>query len=175
LVTGKESIFKVDEINDFENHGVVNIMTTSKEYSPYIFLENFNDFSDIPQVIRNYMKVHKDILLNRKIKKFDETNWWKYGAIRNIDLMKSDRKRIYGLMKTRDINPFWVGEPGSLFSGGVFALFLKNECNIDINEATDYLNSDKFKNIMKESNLYSNNKVSITPTAFSSLPFNILD
>ena len=117
------------------------------------------------------MNNHYNELIGRKIKKFTESDWWKYGAIRNLDLMKSNRPRIYGLMKTRDESPFWLGEEGSLFSGGVFALFLKEGVNMDICEAVEYLNSDEFKVIMKESNLYSNNKVSITPSAFSSLPF----
>ena len=37
----------------------------------------------------------------------------------------------------------------------------------------NYLNSDEFKQVMKESNMFSNNKVSITPSAFSSLFFGI--
>ena len=74
-------------------------------------------------------------------------------------------------MKTRDKNPFWVGEPNSLFSGGVFALFLKEEHERNLHDIVEYLNSEHFKTIMLEANLYTNNKVSITPSVFSSLPF----
>jgi hypothetical protein len=113
------------------------------------------------------------LLKKRKIKLFNEKNWWKYGAIRNLELMKSDKKRIYGLMKTRDENIFWVGDECSFFGGGVFGLFMKDDIKLDLIKLVDYLNSDDFKKIMRESNMYSNNKVSITPKAFGSLYINI--
>jgi hypothetical protein len=75
-------------------------------------------------------------------------------------------------MKTRDKNPFWVGPPNSYFSGGVFALFPKKNVVLDLDKVVDYLNSDEFKIVLSESNMYSNNKVSFTPTAFSSLSVN---
>jgi len=147
------------------------MMTTKKEIKPYLFLENYNNFNDIPINAKNYIIPNKKKLLGRKIKKYKENNWWKYGAIRNIEIMRSNRPRIYGIMKTRDSSPFWVGAPNSYFSGGVFALFLKEGVDLDINVATNFLNSDEFKQVMKESNMFSNNKVSITPSAFSSLSF----
>jgi adenine-specific DNA-methyltransferase len=171
LVSGKESVFKLKDDHNFGVDGVNKIMTTKKTYSDYLFLEDYNSFEAIPERIQNYLNIHYDELISRKIKKFTESDWWKYGAIRNLDLMKSNRPRIYGLMKTRDDSPFWLGDTNSLFSGGVFALFLKEGVNINIHDAVEYLNSDDFKEVMKESNLYSNNKVSITPSAFSSLPF----
>ena len=173
LVTGKEEIFKINENHNFEGECVIHMTTTSKSYEQYLFLEDYCNIDNMPQNTKNYILENKEVLISRKIKKFNETNFWKYGAIRNIDLMRSDRPRIYGLLKTRDENPFWVGDSNSYFSGGVFALFLKDEINLNIDEVVHYLNSDRFKKIMKESNMYSNNKVSITPTAFSSLSFSL--
>lgn len=174
LVSGNENIFKIIGDHNFEEVGIKNMISTDKNYHEYLFLESYNNIDEIPPQIREYLLSNKDKLMSRKIKKFTSKNWWKYGAIRNIEIMMSDRKRIYGLMKTRNEYPFWVGDPNSLFSGGVFALFLKDGVNLDLYKVVDYLNSIEFKTIMSESNLYTNNKVSITPTAFSSLPFDII-
>jgi adenine-specific DNA-methyltransferase len=173
LVTGLESVFKVQENNIFEDECLIQMMTTNKNLVNYLYLDNFNSIDDVPPITREFIMSKKEELLKRKIKKFTKNNWWKYGAIRNLEFMKSDKPRIYGLMKTRDNNPFWLGQPRTYFSGGVFSLFPKNNLKIDLVSVVNYLNSDEFKNVLSESNMYSNNKVSFTPTAFASLPINI--
>jgi hypothetical protein len=173
MVTGLESVFKLSENNNFEEDCIISMMTTSKTFIPYLFLENYNSIEEIPENVKKYLLENKQKLIDRKIKSFDETNWWKYGAVRNLLIMQSNTPRIFGLMKTRDSNPFWLGSPNSYFSGGVFALFPKKGINLDLNNVVTYLNSDEFKKILSESNMYSNNKVSFTPSAFSSLPFGI--
>lgn len=173
LVTGCEEVFRTQYNHAFESNCIVKIMTTSKTLSSYIFVDKFNNIDDIPPMTKNHLLSNKEILKKRKIKLFNEKNWWKYGAIRNLELMKSDKKRIYGLMKTRDDKIFWVGDECSLFGGGVFGLFIKDGIKLDLIKLVDYLNSDDFKKIMRESNMYSNNKVSITPKAFGSLYINI--
>lgn len=169
LVTGLESVYKLNDNIILEPECVIEMMTTNKTLSRYLFLDDFDSEDDIPQITHEYILDKKEQLLKRKIKKFSEKNWWKYGAIRNLNIMKSQKQRIYGLMKTRDKNPFWIGPPNSYFSGGVFALFPKTNVDIDLEKTVDYLNSTEFKKILSESNMYSNNKVSFTPTAFSSL------
>jgi adenine-specific DNA-methyltransferase len=173
LVTGSEPVFKLDNDTTLENECIIQMVTTSKTLQNYLFLDKYSSVDNIPKRTREYILSKKEVLLKRKIKKFGVKNWWHYGALRNLELMKSDRPRIYGLMKTRDLNPFWIGEPKTYFSGGVFALFPKNNLNLDLQLMTDYLNSYQFKEILSEANMYSNNKVSFTPTAFSSLPFEI--
>jgi hypothetical protein len=89
--------------------------------------------------------------------------------------MKSNKKRIYGIMKTRDTHIFWVGHVNEFFGGGIIGLFLKDNIDINLDNAVNFLNSNEFRNIMKENNMCSNNKVSITPSVLSSLPFTNLD
>ena len=71
----------------------------------------------------------KDLVMNRKIKKFDDSNWWMWGR----DFYKSDRRRIYVNAKTRNTNPFFIHECKN-YDGSVLALIPKNdevESNID--------------------------------------------
>jgi len=170
LVTGAEKIFKVDNLNLSEEF-IINIIGTNKLFSKYIFADNITNFNELPEDIKNYFLLNKTELINRKIKAFTEKNWWTYGALRNFEVMNSNRKRIYGLTKTRSNEIFWKGNEFEFFSGGIVGLFLKESINIDLNQVAHFMNSKYFKEIMKDSNLYSNNKVSLTPSVLANLPF----
>lgn len=75
----------------------------------------------------------KERLLNRKIKSFNEDNWWQWGR----GLYESNLDRIYVNCKTRDNNPFFINEH-KYYDGSVLAIFPK--VNIDLKKATNYLN-----------------------------------
>jgi adenine-specific DNA-methyltransferase len=175
LVTGSEKIFKLNNNINLPDNSVIQIIGTNKESSNYLFVDNYVVFDEIPEEVKNYLTPHKEKLIKRKISNFTEKNWWKYGALRNFNLMKSNKKRIYGIMKTRDTHIFWVGNVNEFFGGGIIGLFLKDNVEINLDDAVNFLNSSNFRDIMKENNMCSNNKVSITPSVLSSLPFTYLD
>jgi hypothetical protein len=175
LVTGAEKIFKLNNNIDLPDNSIIQIIGTNKEVSNYLFVDNYDVFGELSEEVKNYLTPHKEKLIKRKISNFTEKNWWKYGALRNFNLMKSNKKRIYGIMKTRDTHIFWVGNVNEFFGGGIIGLFLKDNIDINLDNAVNFLNSNEFRNIMKENNMCSNNKVSITPSVLSSLPFTNLD
>lgn len=76
----------------------------------------------------------KSTLMNRKIRQFDESNWWAWGR----EHYKTDSKRIYVNCKTRIKNPFFVNECDN-YDGSVLAIFPKID-NIDVAKATKELN-----------------------------------
>lgn len=80
-----------------------------------------------------YIERYKDVLINRKIKKFTESNWWHWGR----GLYESNQERIYVNCKTRDKKPFFVHECKN-YDGSVLALFPK--IKMDIHKATELLN-----------------------------------
>jgi adenine-specific DNA-methyltransferase len=175
LVTGAEKVFKIEDNSELSPEYLIDIVGTDRELSKYLFLDDVKIFEDLPQNVKTFLLENKKKLINRKIKKFDETNWWHYGALRNFVTMNSNRKRIYGLMKTRGDEIFWVGNEFEYFGGGLVGLFIKEGVNIDLDSVVTYLNSKEFKVIMEESNMYSNNKVSITPSVLSNLPFTLFN
>jgi adenine-specific DNA-methyltransferase len=175
LVTGAEKVFKIGDNSELSPEYLIDIVGTDRELSKYLFLDDVKIFEDLPQNVKTFLLENKKKLINRKIKKFDETNWWHYGALRNFVAMNSNRKRIYGLMKTRGDEIFWVGNEFEYFGGGLVGLFIKEGVNIDLDSVVTYLNSKEFKVIMEESNMYSNNKVSITPSVLSNLPFTLFN
>ncbi len=82
-----------------------------------------------------YLEKFKKELIKRKIKNFDENNWWKWGR----DFYKSDDKRIYVNCKTRNKKPFFI-HSSIFYDGSVLALFPYNQSN-DLNELCNDLNT----------------------------------
>jgi len=82
-----------------------------------------------------YLEKHKDELINRGIRQFDETNWWQWGRLHHI----SDRKRIYVNAKTRNKKPFFTHKCKN-YDGSVLAIFPKNQ-NADEKLLCEKLNS----------------------------------
>jgi adenine-specific DNA-methyltransferase len=64
------------------------------------------------------LKPQKRRLLARRIRRFDESNWWQWGRLHPI----SDRPRIYVNCKTRSAEPFFL-HPCPNFDGAILALF----------------------------------------------------
>jgi adenine-specific DNA-methyltransferase len=75
----------------------------------------------------------KDKLINRKIKNFNEDNWWQWGR----GLYESNSVRIYVNCKTRDNKPFFLND-NKYYDGSVLAIFPK--VDVDMNKAVDFLN-----------------------------------
>jgi len=73
-----------------------------------------------------YLEPHKEVLLVRRIRKFDESNWWKWGR----DYHKSAIARIYVNGRTRNKRPFFK-HSCKAYDGSILALFPKTEMNID--------------------------------------------
>ncbi len=73
----------------------------------------------------NSLRPHKQRLLNRRIRKFDESNWWEWGR----KFFEKDGPRIYVNAKTRRSEPFYVSEEKA-YDGSVLALFPRTEMNL---------------------------------------------
>ena len=70
----------------------------------------------------DFLENHKQELLERGIRQFDETNWWQWGRLHCV----SDRKRIYVNTKTRNKKPFFTHKCKN-YDGSVLAVFPKNQ------------------------------------------------
>ena len=89
----------------------------------------------IYDINNSYLLKFKERLISRKIKKFDENNWWQWG--RRFYL--SNNPRIYVNGKTRQPNPFFTHECIN-YDGSVLALF-PHDASLDIDELTNCLNA----------------------------------
>ena len=82
---------------------------------------------------RKSLEPHKPRLLRRRIRKFDESNWWEWGR----GYCERPGRRIYVNSKTRNPKPFFASDVEA-YDGSVIALFPKK--GIDPDRAVARLN-----------------------------------
>lgn len=136
LVSGKEDVYKNAEIGNIE------VLNGDGKKDKYIFIEKFPCDDNR---INNHLLHHKTKLIERRIRKFHEKNWFEWGAPRNVSIMKNNigNECIYMYNLTRKPNVSFVGTC-NYFSGGLIMLSPKRECNLET--IVSYLNSEQFKN-----------------------------
>jgi adenine-specific DNA-methyltransferase len=78
---------------------------------------------------------HKARLLQRKVTRFDESNWWMWGRLHH----RSAQPRVYVNGKTRVAKPFFV-HPCTDYDGAVLAVFPRR-ADVDIEAFRDALNT----------------------------------
>ncbi len=135
LVSGANSIFEYNGINDSDTIDIIcSDYYKTKTKKKYYLTQN-------PE--HPVLKNHKDYLLNRKIREFDQHNWYEWGAPRNIFFMKQlkGNECIYVNCKTRSKLPFYKDKV-DYFDGSVLCLFPKENLNLD--HYVDLLNNANF-------------------------------
>ena len=135
MVTGKESIFKNAQ------YGNVSLLNDKNKTEKYILLDHFPTEDED---INNYMLKNKKELIERKIKKFNENNWFEWGAMRNTKLINNNlgKECIYVNNISRKEN-IAFRDIVQHFGGGLIILIPKVNC--DLEKISEYLNSQDFK------------------------------
>lgn len=146
MVTGKEIVFKS------ELFGNISMLVQPNKITKYIYLTSFPTEN---HELNQYMESHKQTLMERKIRKFSEKNWFEWGAPRN----KSSIDRFMGqeAVFVRNVTRQKViafKDRVQYFGGSLLMLLPKkrsvNEAvdstdAVDVDEFVEYLNSDDFK------------------------------
>ena len=135
LVSGKEDVFKNEELGNIE------VLNGEDKVNIYIYI---NKYPCENEKVNTHLLHHKKALLDRGIRKFDEYNWFEWGAPRNITTINNniDKDCIYIYNLTRRPNVAFLGKV-KYFGGGLIMLKPKKECNL--NSIVSYMNSNKFK------------------------------
>lgn len=136
LVSGKESVFKNQEL------GNVEVITGFGVKEKYILID---EFSEANLQLKDYLLRSKPELLSRKIRKFDYSNWFEWGALRNIKVMKEkqDHTCIYISNLSRKETVAFTGKV-NYFGGNLLMLIPKNP-DLNLKKAVEYLNSTAFR------------------------------
>jgi adenine-specific DNA-methyltransferase len=129
-------------------------MTGNNTFEKFILI---NEYPSENKKINEYLLKHKKELLDRRIKKFNEKNWFEWGAPRNISTIEENLNKdcIYIYNLTRQKNVAFKGKV-NYFGGNLLILIPKQSIvvngveqpkeKINLNKIVDYLNSDTFKN-----------------------------
>lgn len=81
-----------------------------------------------------HLQAYKARLLARRVRRFDETNWWQWGRLHHV----SAAPRVYVNCKTRRARPFFVHDCPN-YDGSILALFPRLP-GMDVALAADMLN-----------------------------------
>jgi len=136
LVSGKEEVYKNQEIGNIE------VLNGENKVDKYIYIDKYPCDNE---KINRYLLDHKKELIERKIRKFNENNWFEWGALRNISKINDNfgKDCIYIYNLTRKSNISFLGKV-NYFGGGLIMLKPKKLCNL--NKIVSYINSSAFKN-----------------------------
>jgi adenine-specific DNA-methyltransferase len=137
LVSGRDEIYRVP-------FGNIDILNDKDRVEKYIFTETFP--TKISQ-IDTHLQTHKTKLLERKIKKFTEDNWFEWGAPRNISSIKKywDKPCIYLRNMTRNKEVAFSGKV-QFFGGTLLCLVPKYDMTeTEIKSIIQYINSPIFQ------------------------------
>jgi len=135
LVSGKEDVYKNQELGNIE------VLNGEDKIDKYIYIENYPCKNE---KINKHLLQYKKELIERGIRKFNEKNWFEWGAPRNITTIHTNLGKdcIYINNITRKSNVAFVGNV-NYFGGGLIMLKPKKICNL--NNIVSYMNSDNFK------------------------------
>jgi adenine-specific DNA-methyltransferase len=135
MVTGRESIYKNEEF------GNITLLNKKDQRDKYIFIHKFPTKNEKLNI---YMLTNKNTLINRKIKKFTEDDWFKWGAPRNQKNIEKNigKECIYVSNLTRNKEVAFIGNV-EYFGGSLLMMVPKKK--IDLKKIVEYLNSEKFK------------------------------
>ena len=135
LVTGKEDVYKNSEL------GNMNVLNGENKVEKYIYIETYPCENE---KINRHLLNHKTDLIERGIRKFNENNWFEWGAPRNISTIRANLEKecIYIYNLTRTPHVAFIGKV-QYFGGGLLLLIPKKKCNLT--KIVSYINSGRFK------------------------------
>jgi adenine-specific DNA-methyltransferase len=137
IVSGRDEIYKNDKL------GNIDVLTGNNTTEKYIFITKYPSNND---KINKHLLKHKNELMERKIRKFNENNWFEWGAPRNITTIEDNLGKdcVYIHNLTRNKIVAFKGKVN--YFGGNLLILIPNDKKINLDKVVDYLNTDTFKN-----------------------------
>ncbi len=133
LVSGRDEVYRTPA-------GNMNILNDKDRVQKYIFAETFPTGNP---VIDARLRANKSILLERKIRKFNEDNWFEWGAPRNITTIKKNLGKpcIYIRNMTRNQEVAFIDKVQH-FGGSLLCLIPKETMSdIELKKIVSFLNT----------------------------------
>ena len=138
IVSGKECVYKNKEF------GNIQVLNGKDKKEDYIYINNFPTEN---HKLNEYLLENKNKLMDRRIKKFNENNWFEWGAPRNIKTIENNLNKeciyMYNLSRNKDVAFI---DKVQYFGGNLLILLPKNNKKLDLQKFINIFNSDDFKN-----------------------------
>lgn len=135
LVSGRDEIYR-------SAIGNIDLLMDKDKVDKFIFMDAW-PFTE--SEIKKHLEMHKEELIARRIRKFNDENWYEWGAPRNIGVMRSfaGKPCIYVRTLTRQKEIAFVGTV-QFFGGGLLCL-IPRDTSISLEKIVCYLNSSDFQ------------------------------
>jgi len=135
IVSGRDEIFKNEELGNIE------VLNGKDKIDRYIFIDKYPCEDE---KINKHLLYYKKQLMERKIRKFNDNNWFEWGAPRNMNAINKNIGKdciyIYNLTRNKIVS--FIGKV-NYFGGGLIMLLPKKKCNLE--NIVSYMNSNRFK------------------------------
>jgi adenine-specific DNA-methyltransferase len=133
LVSGRDEVYR----NDIGN---MNILNDKDRVQKYIFAERFPTGNTS---IDAHLRANKSVLLERKIRKFNEDNWFEWGAPRNITTIQKSLGKpcIFVRNMTRNQEVAFIDKVQN-FGGSLLCLIPKEDMTeVELKKIVSFLNT----------------------------------
>lgn len=135
IVSGRDEIYRVPI-------GNIDVLCDKDKTEKFIFIDKWPSGN---KAIDGHLAANKNALLQRKIKTFNESNWYEWGAPRNMASIQThwNKPCIYVRSLTRQPEVAFQGR-AQHFGGSLLCLIPKRD-DVNMNKVLDYLNSETGK------------------------------
>lgn len=134
MVSGKESVFK-------NSLGNITVLTAKEKKEKYICIDKFPCDN---KEVNEHLEKNKDCLIKRRIRKFNENNWFQWGALRNIEKIKNNMEKDCIYINTLSRKETVAFQDKVCYFGGSLIVLIPKQ-NMNLLPVTEYLNSKEFK------------------------------
>lgn len=135
MVSGKDDVYRYHQ-------GNISILTDKGKTQRFIYKETLDD-DNLSKHLRDY----KETLISRKIRPFNENNWFQWGAPRNKKVIETNKDKpcIYVKTLTRSNEVAFVDKV-QYFGGALLCMIPKAEMSEEqLMNYVEQLNNDNFK------------------------------
>ena len=163
MVSGKDEVFKHPEL------GNISVLSKEGKREKFIFIESLLSEQKDP-IVSAYLESKKTELISRRIRKFNDQNWFEWGAPRNITTIRQHwgQPCIYMSNLTRDKRIAFLGKV-EYFGGGLLLLLPKLGTDISqLEDIVTYFNSPEFQENYRFSERF---KIGQRQLSYVSFPF----
>ena len=133
LVSGRDEVYRNES-------GTMNILNDKDRVQKYIFAETFPTGNTH---IDAHLRANKSVLLERRIRKFNEDNWFEWGAPRNITTIQKSLGKpcIYVRNMTRNQEVAFIDKV-QFFGGSLLCLIPKGGMSdVELKKIVSFLNT----------------------------------
>jgi adenine-specific DNA-methyltransferase len=137
LVSGRDEVYRTDI-------GNMDILNDKGRVQKYIFTETFPTGD---ATVDAHLKANKSVLLERKIRKFNEENWFEWGAPRNITSIQGNLGKpcIFIRNMTRNQEVAFIDKVQH-FGGSLLCLIPKeNMSDVELGRIVTFLNTKELQ------------------------------